>query len=156
MPRCWRSATTAIRVRPPAVLLIDLDHFKSINDRFGHALGDRVLEIFTDAARQSIRTTDLIGRLGGEEFAAVLYDTSRDKAVMVAERIRESFAQASQEVDGRPVCASVSIGIVHCQEAVLDVPELLAQADQGVIFRQGTRAQPGRSRVPRDVARAQQ
>jgi diguanylate cyclase (GGDEF)-like protein len=129
--------------RPTAVLLIDLDHFKSINDRFGHALGDRVLEIFTDAARQSVRTTDLIGRLGGEEFAAVLYDTSRDKAVMVAERIRESFAQASQEVDGRPVCASVSIGIVHCQEAVLDVPELLAQADQALYFAK----ERGRNRV---------
>jgi diguanylate cyclase (GGDEF)-like protein len=118
--------------RPTAVLLIDLDHFKSINDRFGHALGDRVLEIFTDAARQSIRSSDLIGRLGGEEFAAVLYDTGRDKAVAVAERIRESFAQLSQEVDGRPVCATVSIGLVHCQEAVLDVPELLAQADQAL------------------------
>ncbi len=80
--------------RPTAVLVIDLDHFKSINDRFGHALGDRVLEIFTETARQSMRATDLIGRLGGEEFAAVLYDTSREKAVAVAERIRESFAQA--------------------------------------------------------------
>ena len=58
--------------RPTAVLLIDLDHFKSINDRFGHALGDRVLEIFADAARQSVRSSDLLGRLGGEEFAAVL------------------------------------------------------------------------------------
>jgi diguanylate cyclase (GGDEF)-like protein len=129
--------------RPTAVLLIDLDHFKSINDRFGHALGDRVLEIFTDAARQSIRSSDLIGRLGGEEFAAVLYDTSRDKAVAAAERIRESFAQISQEVDGRPVCASVSIGIVHCQEAVLDVPELLAQADQALYLAK----ERGRNRV---------
>jgi GGDEF domain-containing protein len=57
--------------RPTAVLLIDLDHFKSINDRFGHAMGDRVLEIFAEAARNSVRATDLIGRLGGEEFAAV-------------------------------------------------------------------------------------
>ncbi|MEI9805139.1 MAG: GGDEF domain-containing protein [Pseudolabrys sp.] len=88
--------------RPVAVLLIDLDHFKSINDRFGHALGDRVLEIFSDAARQSVRASDLIGRLGGEEFAAVLYDTSREKAVAVAERMRETFAQMAQEVDGRP------------------------------------------------------
>src|SRR5512143_884065 len=84
--------------RPTAVLLIDLDHFKSINDRFGHALGDRVLELFTDSARQTIRSSDLIGRLGGEEFAAVLYDTPRDKAVAVAERIRESFAQSAQDV----------------------------------------------------------
>jgi len=118
--------------RPTAVLLIDLDHFKSINDRFGHTLGDRVLEIFTDAARKSTRGSDLIGRLGGEEFAAMLIDTNRDKAVEVAERIRESFAQMAQEVDGRAVCATVSIGLVHTEAPALDLPELLAQADQAL------------------------
>jgi diguanylate cyclase (GGDEF)-like protein len=131
------------RPRPTAVLLIDLDHFKSINDRFGHALGDRVLEIFTQAARGSIRSSDLLGRLGGEEFASVLYDTSRDKAVVVAERIRESFAQAAQEVDGRPVCATVSVGLVHCEAPTLDVPELLAQADQALYHAK----ERGRNRV---------
>src|SRR5690242_10428838 len=60
--------------RDAAVLLIDLDHFKSINDRFGHAVGDRVLELFADTAQQALRASDLIGRLGGEEFAAILYD----------------------------------------------------------------------------------
>jgi diguanylate cyclase (GGDEF)-like protein len=129
--------------RPTAVLVIDLDHFKSINDRFGHALGDRVLELFSETARQSIRSSDLIGRLGGEEFAAVLYDTNRDKAMAVAERIRESFAQASLEVDSRPVCATVSIGLVHCQEALLDVPQLLAQADQALYYAK----ERGRNRV---------
>ena len=118
--------------RPTAVLLIDLDHFKSINDRFGHALGDRALEVFAFTARQSVRSTDLLGRLGGEEFAAVLADTSRDKAMMVAERIRASFAQAALEVNNRPVGATVSIGLVHCQDPVLDVHELLAQADQAL------------------------
>jgi diguanylate cyclase (GGDEF)-like protein len=118
--------------RPTAVLLIDLDHFKSINDRFGHALGDRALEVFAFTARQSVRSTDLLGRLGGEEFAALLADTSRDKAMMVAERIRASFAQAALEVDNRPVGATVSIGLVHCQDPVLDVHELLAQADQAL------------------------
>ncbi|MDP2411778.1 MAG: GGDEF domain-containing protein [Pseudolabrys sp.] len=129
--------------RPTAVLLIDLDHFKSINDRFGHALGDRVLEIFTDGARQSIRSSDLIGRLGGEEFAAVLYDTSRDKAVAVADRIRETFAKSAMDVDGRPVCATVSIGLVVCQEDMLDIPELLAQADNALYFAK----EHGRNRV---------
>ena len=129
--------------RPTAVLLIDLDHFKSINDRFGHALGDRVLELFTDSARRSIRSSDLIGRIGGEEFAAVLYDTSRDKAVAVAERMRVAFAQIAQDVDGRPVCATVSIGIVHCEEPELDVPELLSQADQALYFAK----ENGRNRV---------
>jgi diguanylate cyclase (GGDEF)-like protein len=118
--------------RPTAVLLIDLDRFKSINDRFGHALGDRVLEIFTDAARKSTRGSDLIGRLGGEEFAAMLIDTNRAKAVEVAERIRESFAQMAQEVDGRAVCATVSVGLVHTEAPTLDLPELLAQADQAL------------------------
>jgi diguanylate cyclase (GGDEF)-like protein len=118
--------------RPTAVLLIDLERFKSVNDRFGHALGDRVLELFTDAARKSTRGSDLIGRLGGEEFAAVLIDTNREKAVEVAERIRESFAQMAQEVDGRTVCATVSIGLVHTGAPTLDLPELLAQADQAL------------------------
>ena len=129
--------------RPTAVLLIDLDHFKSINDRFGHAVGDRVLEVFAEAARKSMRGSDLIGRLGGEEFAAVLSDTSREKAVAVAERIRETFAQMAEEVDGHPVCATVSIGLVHCRSEQLDMPELLAQADQALYYAK----ERGRNRV---------
>jgi diguanylate cyclase (GGDEF)-like protein len=125
------------------VLLIDLDHFKSINDRFGHALGDRVLEVFADAAKQSIRVSDLIGRLGGEEFAALLRDAPREKALMVAERIRESFAIAAQDVDGRPVCATVSVGVACCDGPVLDVPELMAQADQALYFAK----EHGRNRI---------
>ena len=130
--------------RPTAVLLIDLDHFKSINDRFGHALGDRVLEIFTDAARKSTRGSDLIGRLGGEEFAAMLIDTNRDKAVEVAERIRESFAQMAQEVDGRAVCATVSIGLVHTEAPTLDLAGTARPGRPGALLRQGTRPQPRR------------
>ena len=129
--------------RPTAVLLIDLDHFKSVNDRFGHAIGDRVLEIFADAMRESIRSSDLIGRLGGEEFAAILRDTGRDKAVAVADRLRECFAREAQDVDGRPVCATVSIGVVHCEAPALDVAELLAQADQALYFAK----ERGRNRV---------
>jgi len=129
--------------RPTAVLLIDLDHFKSINDRFGHAVGDRVLEMFTASARKSVRATDLLGRLGGEEFAAMLLDTSRDKAKIVAERIREGFAAAAKEVDGRPVCATVSIGVAFCDQPALDVPEMLAQSDQALYFAK----ENGRNRV---------
>jgi diguanylate cyclase (GGDEF)-like protein len=129
--------------RPTAVLLIDLDHFKSINDRFGHALGDRVLEMFTETARKSVRASDLIGRLGGEEFAAMLYDTTRDKAVAVAERIRESFAAAAKEIEGRPLCATVSIGLAYCEQSAIDVPEMLAQSDQALYFAK----EHGRNRV---------
>src|SRR5690242_20389927 len=95
--------------KPSSMLLIDLDNFKSINDTFGHALGDRVLEVFTASARDALRPSDLIGRLGGEEFAALLYDMSSDEAVGVAERIRLGFAAATSDVDGNDVGATVSI-----------------------------------------------
>jgi diguanylate cyclase (GGDEF)-like protein len=118
--------------RPVAVLLIDVDRFKSINDNFGHAVGDRVLAMFAEAARKSMRGSDLIGRFGGDEFAAMLLETNREKAIEVAERIRASFAQMTQDVDGHQVGATVSIGLVHSLERTLDIPELLAQADHAL------------------------
>jgi diguanylate cyclase (GGDEF)-like protein len=118
--------------RPVAVLLIDIDRFKSINDSFGHAVGDRVLAMFAEAARKSMRGSDLIGRFGGDEFAAMLVETNTEKAVEVAERIRASFAQMTHDVDGHQVGATVSIGLVHCLERTLDIPELLTQADHAL------------------------
>jgi diguanylate cyclase (GGDEF)-like protein len=118
--------------RPMAVMLLDLDNFKSVNDRFGHAVGDRVLEIFADVASGCVRRMDFFGRLGGEEFAALLIDTARERAQAVAEDIRARFAEATREVDGRPVAATVSIGIVISQDAVLDLSALLAQADHAL------------------------
>jgi diguanylate cyclase (GGDEF)-like protein len=122
----------AVDPRPTAVMLLDLDHFKSINDRFGHAVGDRVLEIFADVSSGCLRRIDLFGRLGGEEFAALLRDTTHERALAVAEQIRVAFADATRDVDGRPVAASVSIGIVISQDAVLDLSALLAQADHAL------------------------
>jgi diguanylate cyclase (GGDEF)-like protein len=122
----------AVDPRPAAVLLIDLDRFKSVNDRFGHAVGDRVLQIFGAVARQTLRPADLFGRLGGEEFAALLYDVSRGDAREAAERLRHGFVAAATAVDGCPVGGSVSIGIAHCDGPVLDVSQLLAQADRAL------------------------
>ena len=118
--------------RPIAVMLLDLDHFKSVNDRFGHAIGDRVLEIFADVAGSSMRHVDLFGRLGGEEFAALLRDTTHERALAVAEQIRADFAAATRDVQGRPVTATVSIGVVISHDAVLDLSALLAQADHAL------------------------
>jgi diguanylate cyclase (GGDEF)-like protein len=118
--------------RPTAVMLLDLDNFKSINDRFGHAVGDRVLETFADVSSGCLRRIDLFGRLGGEEFAALLRDTTRERALAVAEEIRTSFAAATREVEGRSVAATVSIGIVISHDAVLDLSALLAQADHAL------------------------
>jgi diguanylate cyclase (GGDEF)-like protein len=118
--------------RPMAVLLLDLDNFKSINDRFGHAIGDRVLQMFAEVGSGCMRRFDIFGRLGGEEFAALLVDTSRERALAVAEQIRASFVEVTGMVDGKPVLATVSIGVVISYDAVLDLSALLAQADHAL------------------------
>jgi diguanylate cyclase (GGDEF)-like protein len=118
--------------RPIAIMLLDLDNFKSINDRFGHAVGDHVLQVFAQVGSRSMRRMDLFGRLGGEEFAALLFDSTRDRAFAVAEEIRSGFAKATSEVEGRPVVATVSIGVVISHDAVLDLSALLAQADHAL------------------------
>ncbi len=118
--------------RPTAAMLLDLDKFKSINDRFGHAIGDRVLEIFAEVASGCMRRADLFGRLGGEEFAALLIDATRERALAVGEQICARFADATRDVEGRPVVATVSIGIVISHDAVLDLSALLAQADHAL------------------------
>ena len=117
---------------PTAVMLLDLDNFKSINDRHGHQVGARVLEIFAKVTSSCLRRSALFGRLGGEEFAAMLYDTNRERALGVAEQIRASFAAVTREVEGRPVGGTVSIGIVIAYDAVLGLSALLAQADHAL------------------------
>jgi diguanylate cyclase (GGDEF)-like protein len=118
--------------RPAVVLLADLDHFKSINDRFGHAVGDRVLQVFAQTAGRVLRPADLFGRLGGEEFAIVLNGAGRDNGLAIAERIRTSFAEVAGDVDGRAVGGTVSIGMAICDGGQLDIAGLLAQADEAL------------------------
>ena len=128
---------------PTAVLLIDLDHFKSINDRFGHAVGDRVLQIFARTAQEAIKVPDLLGRLGGEEFAVLLHDVGPERAAVRAELIRASFAEAAAEVDGYPVNATLSVGMVCSRGGAFDLGELLIQADHALYEAKGR----GRNRI---------
>ena len=118
--------------KPVVMLLADLDHFKSINDRFGHAVGDHVLQVFTENANAALGPTDLFGRLGGEEFAIVLDAAGRESGHAIAERIRISFEDAASDVDGRPVGGTVSIGMAICDGGVFDVTAMLAQADEAL------------------------
>jgi diguanylate cyclase (GGDEF)-like protein len=118
--------------RSVVVVLADLDHFKSINDRFGHAVGDHVLQIFAEVASAKLGPYDLIGRLGGEEFAIVIYDSGRDKGLAIAERIRLAFETAAAEVDGRRIGGTVSMGISIAETNLFDIPALLAQADEAL------------------------
>src|SRR5215210_7016716 len=129
--------------RSIAVLAIDLDNFKRINDCYGHATGDRVLQIFAEGASGNLRSADRIGRLGGEEFAAVLYDITPDLAFHIADSIRTTFSESTADVDGRPVGGTLSIGLVMAETGAADLDQLLAQADQA-LYRAKER---GRNRV---------
>ena len=135
--------------RPMAVMLLDLDNFKCINDRFGHAIGDRVLQLFAEVGSGCMRRVDLFGRLGGEEFAALLVDTSRERALAVAEQIRSSFVEVTGMVEGKPVVATVSIGVVISYDAVLDLSALLGASRPRALSRQGQRPEPHRNRLDR-------
>ena len=128
--------------RPVALLMIDLDHFKSINDQFGHAIGDKVLEIFAKTAEANLRGTDLVGRLGGEEFAVLLPNATEQGAWTVAERLRSAFASAAATVDGLPVGATASLGL-SLIEAGHAMSGLLDLADQALYRAKST----GRNRV---------
>lgn len=118
--------------QPAAVVMFDLDHFKKINDRFGHAVGDRALQIFARTAAAKLRATDIVGRLGGEEFAAVLPETDLKSAGIAAERVRVAFEEAAKEVDGLPVGGTVSIGAAATDDPDCDIDAVLALADKAL------------------------
>ena len=92
----------AIAGRPVTALIFDIDHFKSINDRFGHPAGDEILKLFATVVVNSLRISDLSGRIGGEEFAALL-PCSLEEGVLAAERVREAFADSGIVVEEGPV-----------------------------------------------------
>ena len=93
--------------RPVTVMIFDIDHFKSINDRFGHPAGDEMLKLFATIVTNSLRISDLCGRIGGEEFAALL-PCPMDEALTAAERVREAFQNCGIAVDDAPVETTVS------------------------------------------------
>jgi diguanylate cyclase (GGDEF)-like protein len=118
----------AKRGEPVAMLLFDLDHFKSINDRFGHATGDEVLRLFGRVVRASTRVDDIIGRFGGEEFIAIV-PGGLESANKIAERVRSGFETAGVTVTNYPVGATVSIGAAYSYDAVTAIDPLIARAD---------------------------
>jgi diguanylate cyclase (GGDEF)-like protein len=113
--------------RPVSVLIFDIDHFKGINDRFGHPAGDELLKLFSTVVISSLRISDLSGRIGGEEFAALL-PCSLEEAVVAAERVRVAFANAGISVEDGPVDTTVSVGVAG-GPAGTELEVLLAAAD---------------------------
>lgn len=113
--------------RPVTVMIFDIDHFKSVNDRFGHAAGDDVLKVFAQAVTNTLRITDLVGRVGGEEFAALL-PCDLGEAVLAAERVREAFRDSGVAIDEVPLVTTVSIGVASGPIGT-ELEVLMASAD---------------------------
>ena len=120
------------RPRPLSLLTIDADHFKKVNDTYGHATGDEVLKHLSKILQDSVRTMDLVARLGGEEFGALLPSTDLEGAVKIAERIRATIAESEFEVDGHVIRYTVSIGVSAVDEQVTGVDMLLKLADDAL------------------------
>ena len=117
---------------PLCLLFLDLDHFKSLNDRFGHSGGDDVLTRFVALVNASIRPTDFLFRIGGEEFCCLLPHTTTEQAHRVAERIRFQFEMTTVEVAGSPVRATASLGIASTDAFGYDLDILMRRADTAV------------------------
>ncbi len=114
--------------RPATLLLFDLDHFKAINDRFGHAGGDAVLKAVARSCREAMRPGDVLGRIGGEEFVVLLKDVGADRALAVAERFRATVA--ASKVTGVDVRVTASFGVAALTNDVLTPEHWLAIADR--------------------------
>ncbi len=115
-----------------SVLMLDLDHFKRVNDRYGHATGDAVLRHFSELTQQYLRKVDLFGRLGGEEFGILLPDTDLAGAYEFAERLRKHVAASPCVTATESIAYTVSIGVTACDHDQPSADHILAQADKAL------------------------
>lgn len=117
--------------RPISLLLCDVDHFKSVNDNYGHVIGDRVLEEVAKRLKAEVRGYDAVGRYGGEEFLIVLGDCDRASLKVRAEALRRAIADVPLSIDGLSVPVTLSIGGTTCEKPLADLPLelILTEAD---------------------------
>lgn len=131
----WTSAALARGARsrsPVATVLFDLDRFKEINDRFGHPVGDAVIQAFANVARNRLRAGDFVARLGGEEFAVTLPDTTGEQAATIAREINAAFAAHVGKAMPPGVHGTASAGVADTMRSKLSVEELLTAADRAL------------------------
>ncbi|WP_248324230.1 MULTISPECIES: sensor domain-containing diguanylate cyclase [unclassified Caballeronia] len=126
-----------------SVVMIDADHFKRINDTAGHQAGDLVLTQIVQKAKAHLRSIDLLARLGGEEFCLMLPGTSREEALVIAERVRATIADTEIDTGAGPIRVTVSAGIASLSDATSCVTDLLAAADKALYAAKAA----GRNRV---------
>lgn len=128
---------------PVSLIIADLDYFKDTNDTFGHTVGDEVLRLFAKVAQMSLGKGHTVGRLGGEEFAAILPGVGREEAIEAAERLRARFAESGGFVSGLPVGATVSIGVTADSVVDSGLSSLFRRADAALYAAKSA----GRNRV---------
>ena len=129
---------------PIAILIFDIDHFKLVNDTFGHSAGDAVLRALGDIFRQSVRETDLVARYGGEEFVAILPNTSLSSALEIAERLRKGVEMTTfGDGKGNKISITISIGIDCADVQALSFDAALQNADKALFQAKNA----GRNRV---------
>lgn len=114
--------------KPVAIILLDLDHFKEVNDTLGHAVGDQLLQQLAPRIKQCVREVDTLARLGGDEFAAVLPTAGERDAILVAEKLRDAI-ELPIDVNNQQISIGVSMGIAICPQHGNDAESLLQRAD---------------------------
>jgi diguanylate cyclase (GGDEF)-like protein len=115
--------------RPLALLMVDIDLFKSVNDKYGHDAGDEVIKAVTEILQRHKRVSDVAGRLGGEEFAVMLPEATPDNAAAAAERLRQLVADRDIAIAGSRIAVTISVGVSVCRAEMSGFDELLKEAD---------------------------
>ena len=132
--------------RKLSVLMVDIDHFKRINDTFGHTSGDQVLLIVANVCRQALRVTDIVGRWGGEEYVVILPEADQDGAALIAERIRRMVAETEIVVGQATAQVTISIGVTTLNQPDQTLEVLIDNADRALYAAK----QEGRNRIHAD------
>lgn len=117
---------------PCTLVMFDIDHFKKVNDTYGHQAGDEVIRTTARLLRECKRTTDIAGRYGGEEFAVMLIDTNAEGARLFAERLREKVAAHAVNHEGRQIAYTISLGIAECNERIRDHQQWIECSDRAL------------------------
>jgi len=117
-----------------SLLMIDIDHFKKVNDTYGHAMGDEAIIVLAKLLRDSLREYDIVGRLGGEEFAMFLTHCKINKAAEIAERLREKISHLAIVFQGQKIYLTVSIGLTSVTSEDTDIKHVLQRADKALYF----------------------
>lgn len=120
--------------QPTALIMFDIDHFKKVNDTFGHQAGDEVIRQTSETLRRTIRKTDIAGRYGGEEFGVILINTPADKALLLAERLRKRIEAQLVRYESLKIQFTISLGIAELNDKISDYPTWLAQSDQALYY----------------------